>query len=651
MSQDNGRIIMEYLKIHTPDLAAENFHKLAAMFPNAVTETIKASGKVVRAIDADILRQGISTEVVEGPQERYQFTWPDKKKSVVLANAPIAKTLRLDRGKSVGRDGTPGSIDTENIYIEGDNLDALKLLRETYLGMVKMIYIDPPYNTGSDFIYEDDFSQATGDYMPGSGQFDEDGNRLMQNNESNGRFHTDWLNMLYPRLRIAKDLLADDGVIFISIDDNESNNLKKACDEIFSVSNFVGQITVVGNPRGRDYGGIARMHDYILVYRKSEYAQLNLVGDPENEFKMFDSLGGFELRELRNRNIKFNKENRPNLYYPFYIDSHTQDQNGLHPISLNPVSGWIELWPLELQGINVVWRWGKEKSQRNLNINIAAKPMRNGSYMIVEKYREARVMARSVWWDKDTNTEKGTLLVKDLMSAKIFDYPKPVEMVRKMLEMGTLDGDIIIDFFSGSATTAHAVMQLNAEDGGSRKFIMVQLPEVTAEKSEARKAGYETICDIGEERIRRAGKKIREETGADIDYGFRVFRVDSSNMEDVYYKPADWKQEQMTLYADNIKPGRTPEDLLFQVMLDLGILLSSTIEETVIAGKRVFSVAGGYLLACFDRDVTEETVTEIAKRRPFYAVFRDSSLSSDSVAANFEQIFETYSPKTERKVL
>ena len=645
---------MENLKMHTPDLAEENFKKLAAMFPNAVTETINEDGEVVRAIDADILRQEISAVVVEGAQERYQFTWPDKKKSVMLANQPIAKTLRLDRKKSVGKDGTPGSIDTENIYIEGDNLDALKLLQETYLGKVKLIYIDPPYNTGSDLIYDDDFSQEQGLYVGMSGQLDEDGNRLVENAESNGRFHTDWLNMLYPRLRLAKDLLAVDGVIFISIDDNENNNLKKVCDEVFGAMNFIGQITVVGNPRGRDYGGIARMHDYILVYRKSESAELNLIEDKESEFKMFDDLGGFELRELRNRNIKFNKENRPNLYYPFFIDPNTEDENGLHPISLDPVDGWIELWPLESQGINVVWRWGKEKSLNNLNVNIMAKPMRNGSYMIVEKYRESRVMARSVWWDKDTNTEKGTLLIKELMDGKVFDYPKPVEMIQRIIEMGTTEGDTVLDFFSGSGTSAHAVLNLNAKDGGDRHFIMIQLPESADGNADAKKAGYKTICDIGEERIRRAGKKIKEEnplTTSDLDIGFRVFRVDTTNMEDVYYRPADYNQGQMQLFTNNIKADRTPEDLLFQVMLDLGILLSSDIEETEIAGKKVFSVAGGYLIACFDSDVTEETVKAIAQKHPFYAVFRDSGMASDSVATNFEQIFETYSPKTQRKVL
>lgn len=641
---------MDKLKMHTPNKADENFKKLAAMFHNAVTETINENGEVVRAIDKDVLMQEISCTVVDGKEERYQFTWPDKKKSVLLANAPINKTLRPCREESVDFDTT------ENLYIEGDNLEVLKLLQETYLGKIKMIYIDPPYNTGNDFVYEDDFAQSAEEYLANSGQFDEDGSRMVQNTESNGRFHTDWLNMIYSRLRLAKDLLATNGVIFVSLDDNESANLKKICDEVFGAVNFIGQITVVGNPRGRDYGGVARMHDYLFVYKKSPEAVINLIEDSENNFKMFDSLGGFELRELRNRNIKFNKENRPNLYYPFYINPTTEDEHGLHEISLEPKDGWIELYPLESQGVNTVWRWGKQKSQENLNVNIKAKPMRNGSYMIVEKYREGRMMARSVWWDKDTNTEKGTLLVKELMEGKVFDYPKPVEMLMKTIEMGTDsdEGAYVLDFFSGSGTTAHAVMQLNAKDGGNRKFIMVQLPEETDEKSEAYKAGYKTICEIGKERIRRAGKKIKEEAGLTaqgLDIGFRVLKCDTSNMKDVYYSPTDFDMNLLDMMADNIKEDRTSEDLLFQVMLDLGVTLSSKIEQKTIAGKKVFYVEGNYLIAYFDDDVTEEVITEIAKQEPYYFVMRDSSMANDSVATNFEQIFATYSPGTVRKVL
>lgn len=659
---------MDKLRMQTANKADENFRKLAAMFPNAVTETINENGEVVRAIDKDVLMQEIACTVVDGNEERYQFTWPDKKKSVLLANAPINKTLRPVRedetvptgadseGKPYCSSGSVNFDTTENLYIEGDNLEVLKLLQETYLGKIKMIYIDPPYNTGSDLVYNDDFSKSTTEYIASNGYLDEDGNRLVENLESNGRYHTDWLNMIYSRLRLAKDLLATNGVIFVSLDDNESANLKKICDEVFGAVNFIGQITVVGNPRGRDYGGVARMHDYLFVYKKSPEAVINLIEDSENSFKMFDSLGGFELRELRNRNIKFNKENRPNLYYPFYINPATEDEHGLHEISLEPKDGWIELYPLESQGVNTVWRWGKQKSQENLNVNIKAKPMRNGSYMIVEKYREGRMMARSVWWDKDTNTEKGTLLVKELMEGKVFDYPKPVEMLMKTIEMGTDsdEGAYVLDFFSGSGTTAHAVMQLNAKDGGNRKFIMVQLPERTDEKSEAYKAGYKNICEIGKERIRRAGRKIKEDsplTTQDLDIGFRVLKCDTSNMKEVYYNPAEYEASMFSSLEDNIKEDRTPEDLLFQVMLDLGVLLSSKIEETTIAGKKVFNVEDNYLIACFDSDVTEETIKAIAKQKPYYFVMRDSSMANDSVATNFDQIFATYSPDTVRKVL
>ena len=616
---------MDKLRMQTANKADENFRKLAAMFPNAVTETINENGEVVRAIDKDVLMQEIACTVLDGNEERYQFTWPDKKKSVLLANAPINKTLRPVRedetvptgadseGKPYCSSGSVNFDTTENLYIEGDNLEVLKLLQETYLGKIKMIYIDPPYNTGSDLVYNDDFSKSTTEYIASSGYLDENGNRLVENLESNGRYHTDWLNMIYSRLRLAKDLLATNGVIFVSLDDNESANLKKICDEVFGAVNFIGQITVVGNPRGRDYGGVARMHDYLFVYKKSPEAVINLIEDSENSFKMFDSLGGFELRELRNRNIKFNKENRPNLYYPFYINPATEDEHGLHEISLEPKDGWIELYPLESQGVNTVWRWGKQKSQENLNVNIKAKPMRNGSYMIVEKYREGRMMARSVWWDKDTNTEKGTLLVKELMEGKVFDYPKTVEMLMKTIEMGTDsdEGAYVLDFFSGSGTTAHAVMQLNAKDGGNRKFIMVQLPERTDEKSEAYKAGYKNICEIGKERIRRAGRKIKEDsplTTQDLDIGFRVLKCDTSNMKEVYYNPAEYEASLFPRLEDNIKEDRTPEDLLFQVMLDLGVLLSSKIEETTIAGKKVFNVEDNYLIACFDSNVTEETI-------------------------------------------
>lgn len=635
---------MDKLKLHTPDLAEANFRKLAAMFPNAVTETITGyttdeNGKekpiIERAIDADVLRQEISAVVVEGPQERYQFTWPDKKKSVVLANAPIAKTLRLDRSKSVGRDGARGSIDTENIYIEGDNLDALKLLQETYLGKVKMIYIDPPYNTGNDFIYNDDFSMAAEAYASTSGQLDEKGNRLVPNPETNGRFHTDWLNMLYPRLRIAKDLLTDDGIIFISLDDNEIGNLRKICDEIFGKDNFIAQLIWHSrqNKDNRNISGVSVDHEYILCYSK-QFGQRIFRGterktdqytNPDNDWRgpwTSANMVGLATADAR-----------PNLHYDL----------------INPADGVNYGCPAK------GWRYDRSTMKRLIEEDRILWPdcpdgrPRRKSFL---NELSDNLPGFSSIIEGSIYTNTATKEVTSLFNGKhCFDFPKPVALLEQFISQTVKSADIVLDFYSGSATTAHAIMELNATDDGKRKFILVQLPESCGEKSETRKAGYSTICDIGEERIRRAGDKIRSETGADIDYGFRVFRVDSTNMEDVYYTPAETKQDQLDFLAENIKPDRTPEDLLFQVMLDLGILLSSSIEETVIAGKNVFSVADGYLLACFDKNVTEETVTEIAKRHPFYAVFRDSSMATDSVAANFEQIFETYSPKTVRKVL
>lgn len=633
---------MENLKMHTPDLAYENFKKLSALFPNAVTETKDENGNVVRAIDTDVLRQEISATVVEGPQERYQFTWPDKKKSVVLANQPIAKTLRLNREKSVGKDGTPGNIDTENIYIEGDNLDALKLLQETYLGKVKMIYIDPPYNTGNDFIYEDDFSQNADEYLGNSGQFDEEGNKLVQNTESNGRFHTDWLNMLYPRLRFAKDLLSDDGVIFISIDDNEQENFKKICDELFGSNNFITQIAWEKvHTRKNSAINFSSSHEYILCYAK---IKRNYSGDTVG-FKR-------NLLPRDNTDAYSNPDNDPKG--PWKTDPITAHNYYAADYTITKPNGIVIKRPQDRY-----WAYSEDSIKKMIKENAII--WGDGDSMpMVKRYlcdvQDGLVPITLFFREFAGDSSQAKKQIDSLFNEckGIFDYTKPVKLILRLLQIGSNSGDIILDFFSGSATTAHAVMQLNAEDGGHRKFIMVQLPEQTDVKSEAYKSGYKTICEIGEERIRRAGKKIKEEsplTTTDLDIGFRVFKVDSSNMEDVYYRPADYNQGQMELFADNIKTDRTPEDLLFQVMLDLGILLSSDIQETEIVGKKVFSVADGYLIACFDKDVTEETVKAIAQKQPVYAVFRDSSMASDSVATNFEQIFETYSPRTQRKVL
>lgn len=641
---------MEHLKMHTPDLADENFAKLAALFPNAVTETKDENGNVVRAIDADVLRQEISATVVEGSQERYQFTWPDKKKSVVLANQPIAKTLRLDREKSVGRDGTPGSIDTENIYIEGDNLDALKLLQETYLGKVKMIYIDPPYNTGKDFIYEDDFSQSADEYLGNSGQFDEEGNRLVQNTESNGRFHTDWMNMIYPRLKVAKDLLSDDGVIFISIDDGEAANLIKLCNDVMGETNLVADLIWQKKfSRSNDATYFSTMHDHILCYCKQNIMM------SDTGWKI-----GLLPRGEEIPNGYSNPDNDPRgVWTSVILSAKSGSESLLYEIEtpsgrkVYPPSG--RFWSCSKETFE---KW-KADNRIWFGANGDGTPRKKTFLSEVQSGLRPNTI---LFQDDVGNNQEAKQETKALFNGLgVFDGPKPVRLLTTLLRIANTEPDaIILDFFSGSATTAHAVMQLNMEEIGNlggyanRKFIMVQLPEQTDSKSEAYKAGYKTICEIGEERIRRAGKKIKEEsplTTADLDIGFRVFKVDSSNMEDVYYRPADYNQGQMELFADNIKPDRTPEDLLFQVMLDLGILLSSDIQETEIAGKKVFSVADGYLIACFDAEVTEETVKAIAQKQPVYAVFRDSSMASDSVATNFEQIFETYSPRTQRKVL
>lgn len=682
---------MDKLRMQTANKADENFRKLAAMFPNAVTETINENGEVVRAIDKDVLMQEISCTVVDGNEERYQFTWPDKKKSVLLANAPISKTLRPVRDNETvptgaDSDGKPycstGSVDfdtTENLYIEGDNLEVLKLLQETYLGKIKMIYIDPPYNTGNDFVYEDDFAQSTDEYLANSGQFDEDGNRMVQNTESNGRFHTDWLNMIYPRLKLAKDLLTDDGMVLISIDDCEQDNLRRLCDEVFGRRNFVD--TLIWKKR---YGGGAKekyfvsLHEYVLVYCRN-IDSLNELFVPlsdesaERYYSKRDSKyvtrGGYRTHPLEAGKAM---DARPNLIYPIPAPDGTM---------IMPKKQWL---------------WSKERVMEALkNDDIEIVMGKDGWVVSSKQYlreedgsiRPAKMLSII----DDVYTQHGTNEMIQIMgNAKIFQYPKPSAFIKKLVSVVTESKDeYVMDFFSGSAATAHAVMQLNAEDKGHRKFIMVQLPEVTDEKSEAYKAGYKTICEIGKERIRRAGQKIQEERleaialskhewdqttfyvehkeecdrlghlpdeyfakeHPPIDTGFRVLKCDTSNMKEVYYNPAEYEASLFSRLEDNIKEDRTPEDLLFQVMLDLGVLLSSKIEETTIAGKKVFNVEDNYLIACFDSDVTEETIKAIAKQKPYYFVMRDSSMASDSVATNFDQIFATYSPDTVRKVL
>ena len=647
------------LRMKSKCIADENYAMLSKMFPNAVTERIvgydeNGNAVIERAIDADVLRQEISCSVVEGNDERYQFTWPDKKKSILLANAPVVATLRPCKEESVDFDNTG------NLYIEGDNLDVLKLLQETYLGKVKIIYIDPPYNTGNDFIYEDDFTERIKDYVEHSGQYDGDGNRLVKNVDSNGRFHTDWLNMMYSRLKLAKNLLADDGVIFISIDDNEMENLRKICSEIFGASNYVNHFAWICNITGRQISGkgAAKTWESILVYAKdiNMISEFNInISFAKNKmpdtYKGFnkdirrDDIGEFAVGDtLYNHNRKFNEETRPNLVFSIFYNPVTEE---IVPGEIGEVKvGFVELLP-HANGDGThkyhAWRWSRQKIV-NESYNLIVLPNSSGGY---EVYTRIRDFNTTLLKDLITNVSNGDTEVQKLFGGKkYFDYPKSVDLL-KILIGAVKDKDaLILDFFSGSATTAHAIMQLNREDGGNRQYIMVQIPDGIDEKSEAYKDGYHNLCEIGKERIRLAGAEIKE-----ADIGFRVLKLDSSNMKDIYYNPAQIQQQSLFDSTDNIKEDRTPEDLLFQVMLDLGILLSSKIEEKTIAGKKVFNVADGFLIACFDNDVTEKTVKAVAQEKPYYAVFRDSSMANDSVATNFEQIFATYSPETVRKVL
>lgn len=676
---------MDKLKMHSINKVDENVEKIARLFPNCVTESL-VGGKLSRVVDFDMLKQELSAFVVEGREERYQFTWPDKKKSVLLANAPINKTLRPirnDETHPTGADseGKPycssGSVNfdtTENLYIEGDNLEVLKLLQETYLGKVKMIYIDPPYNTGNDFVYEDDFAQNAEDYIANSGQYDEEGNRLVQNTERNGRFHTDWLNMMYPRLKLAKDLLTEDGILLVNMDENEIINLTKICIEIFGENNDLGTIIWdKRNPKG-DAKGISYQHEYIILFakcRESFLSSCKMVRPKKNAEimikkaeQLFRKVGLTYTLEQANSDfqawISSQKDLSGGEAAYKYIDSNgdvfrtvsmawpnnKKAPNDyfiplIHPVTRKPcpipAKGWRNpsATMKNLLAADLIV-FGKDESKQ---------PERK--YLLRENMFE-NIPSLLYYGGSDTD------MLSDMGIP--FDTPKVVSIVKEHLQSFTGDGDIILDFFSGSATTAHAVMQLNAEDGGKRKFIMVQLPEETGEKSEAYKDGYKNICEIGKERIRRAGKKILEDNKdkpgmENLDIGFRVLKCDSGNMKEVYYSPSEYEPSLFSSLTDNIKDDRTPEDLLFQVMLDLGVLLSSKIEETTIAGKKVFSVAGGYLIACFDAEITDEAIKAIAQKKPYYFVMRDGGYASDSVATNFDQIFAAYSPSTIRKVL
>ena len=694
---------MDKLKMQTVNKADENFKKLADMFPNAVTEAKDENGEVVRAIDKDVLMQEINTKVVDGNEERYQFTWPDKKKSVLLANAPINKTLRPCREESVDFDNT------ENLYIEGDNLEVLKLLQETYLGKIKMIYIDPPYNTGGDFVYDDDFVQNTAEYLANSGQYDDVGNKLVTNTESNGRFHTDWLNMMYPRLKIAKDLLTDDGVIFAHIDDNEVENLGKLCNDVFGEDNFINIITVktkIGGVSGSSEGkSLKDVTEFIWVYAKNKNELL--LKPVYNHIPLFDRIQSYldegkswkytsiitklEGKVLLKRDEKhdmnfygyttletqsissYAKENgisEQDVYnrYADKIFRTTNAQSSVRQTVIKETKGFeypmfsCEYVPIkgknEGKKIEILYKSGSTDDQRNMVMFLSDVVKKiDGVYYYLDK-------VSSLWDDIDYNnlTKEGDI--------EFANGKKPIKLLQRIINLATEDDSYILDFFSGSASTAHAVVQQNLEDNGTRKFIMVQIPEETDAKSNARKAGFRTICEIGKERIRRAGQKIRNEQlgiknegdnsslqtpNSSLDTGFRVLKCDSSNMKDVYYNPAEYEPSLFSSLEDNIKEDRTPEDLLFQVMLDLGILLSSKIqvrsEKVGMRNYSYFDVEDGYLIACFDKNIDEEVITAIAKQKPYYFVMRDSSMANDSVATNFELIFAAYSPDTVRKVL
>ncbi len=630
---------MEKLKMQSLDAVEGNVAKIAALFPQCVIERLNKDGKPELAIDFDKLRAELSNEVLEDGEERYQFTWPDKRAASRLANEPVNLTLRPCREDSVGKDGTPGGFDSENLYIEGDNLDVLKVLRETYLGRIKMIYIDPPYNTGNDFVYNDDFAKGKEDFEQRSGLFDDEGNQtidpMQRNTEANGRFHTDWLNMIYPRLKVARDLLTEDGVIFISIDDNEQENLRKVCDEIFGAQNFIAQLIWerAYSPKN-DARFISNSHDYVVIYCR--------------DITKF-TIGRLPRTEEANARYT-NPDNDPRgVWKPSDISVKTYNSECDYPITTP--SGRIVEPPA-----GRCWRLSQKAFRERLHDNRIWFGPNGDSVPSMKRFLselkfEGMAPTSILFYKEVGHNQEGAKELVTLMGDKgVFDGPKPLRLMERLLTLANLkDDSIILDFFSGSGSMGHAVMKFNAEKDKHCKFILVQLPEETDDK--AKKAGYETICQIGEERIRRAGKKVKEEAGLqgqDLDTGFRVLKLDSSNMEDVFYTPDKFEPSLLDSLVDNIKSDRTPKDLLFQVMLDLGIELSAKIERKEIAGKDVFSVDDDYLLACFDTDVNETTIEEMAKLLPTHLVIRDASAANDNVLDNFDQIIESYS--NEKKI-
>ena len=635
---------MEKLKMQTLDGVKNNIDKIAVLFPNCITEKMDERGQLVHAVDFDKLRQELSSEIVEGREERYQFTWPDKKKAVLLANSPINATLRPIREESVDFDNT------QNLYIEGDNLDVLKCLKETYFGKVKMIYIDPPYNTGNDFVYEDDFAESSSEYLDKSGQYDGQGNRLVTNSETNGRFHTDWLNMIYPRLKVAMDLMTQDGVIFISIDDNEIENLRKICDEIFGEDNFIA--TLVWErafaPKN-DAKFISNSHDYIIMYAKSiddfKIGRLPRTAEADARYSNPDN----DPRGVWQSDNLTVKSYSASCDYPITTPSGRV---------VEPPAG--RCWRLSPKA------FGERLQDNRIWFGSDGNGVPRIKRFLNELKFEGMAPTSILFYKEVGHSQEGAQEVIKLFGDKgVFDGPKPIRLLQRLITLANLNNDsIVLDFFSGSASTAHALMQMNAERKKSCKFIMVQIPEEVSDKK--KNVGYDTICEIGKERIRRAGKKFKdkitskqqeagmfadEEKVAPLDTGFRVLKLDSSNMEDVYYAPSEYSQADLFAKTENVKSDRTPEDLLFQVMLELGATLDSKIEQSTIDGKTIFNVADGYLVACFDIEIDDTIVIAIAKMEPQYAVFRDSSMADDSTATNFEQIFKTYSPNTTTKIL
>lgn len=627
------------IKIEKLGMEAKPYDKVLAKVAELCPAAVQ-NGKV----DFERLKAELADVVDENVRETYEFKWVGKNAAMVEANKPIRKTLRPCKEESKNWDAT------ENLYIEGDNLEVLKLLEEGYLGKIKMIYIDPPYNTGNDFLYHDNRVQSEEEMNQGIDLFDEEDNRLLsksfvRNTESSGRFHSDWCSMMYPRLKLARDLLTDDGVIFISIDDNEVANLKKICDEVFGEDNFIGIFVINSTPNARDYGHMGKMTEYALFYSKNaNFTSTNMLPEVDKIFKYKDEKGGFNIHPLYNSNEAFNKFNRPNLYYPFYLYLDKKIGKDFYAIGLEKEKDSIEIFPPKSLKNNVsfVWRWGKEKAQCNLNEEIIGYKTENGEYRIVQKMRHTEKIIRSLLSDTSFTTRRGTAEVEEIFGDKYFSFPKPINLLKNFIIVGSESNSIILDFFSGSATTAHAVMQLNAEDGGNRKFIMVQLPEETDEKSEAYKAGYKNICEIGKERIRRAGDKIVQETGkTDLDIGFRVLKVDDSNMQDVYYKPSELKQADLLSSIDNIKADRTPLDLLFGVMVEWGVSLSLPLQEVKVGENIIHIVGDNDLVACFDKNVSTETITKMAELKPIRVVFRDSCFEKDDEKINMFEIFKT----------